>query len=107
MRSISNSSLYWEEIRAAANLPIRWEAFQKKTVLIAGATGMVGSYLVDVLMQKNEVGLDCGVIAIGRSREKAKHRCKQAETSETYIGRAGLDNSGGFIGTSRKSLTTD
>ena len=33
--------------------------------LISGATGLVGSYLVDVLMHKNEEGLGCRVYAPG------------------------------------------
>ncbi len=43
--------------------------------MISGATGMIGSCLISVLMMRNQAyGMDCSVIALGRSREKAKER---------------------------------
>ncbi|MGO5272204.1 NAD-dependent epimerase/dehydratase family protein [Collinsella sp. LCP21S3_C3] len=46
-----------------------------KTVVISGATGMIGAFLIDVLMRKNSTeGLSCKVVALGRSAVKAKAR---------------------------------
>ena len=39
-----------------------------KTVLVTGATGLIGSHLVDVLMQMNDVR----VIALSRSEDCAR-----------------------------------
>lgn len=63
-----------EDIKKTGELNLPWEKLKDKAVLISGATGLVGSYLVDVLMHKNEEGLGCRVYALGRSKEKAGKR---------------------------------
>lgn len=46
-----------------------------KTVLITGASGMLGSCIVDVIMLKNrEQRLSCNVIALGRTEQKLNKR---------------------------------
>lgn len=40
-----------------------------KNILISGATGLIGSFLVDVLMKKNQEGFNCSVYALSRSKE--------------------------------------
>jgi nucleoside-diphosphate-sugar epimerase len=54
---------------AALELP--WEQLRGRSILISGATGMIGSFLIDVLMEKK---LDLTVYALGRNEEKAKAR---------------------------------
>lgn len=46
----------------------RMKSYSNKTVLITGATGLIGSHLVDALMDKGDVK----VIALSRSKEKLK-----------------------------------
>lgn len=74
MSDLLNNQRYMQEIEAVANTPICWSAFQDKSILVVGATGMIGSYLIDVLMHKNRQGLGCKIVALGRSEEKAKQR---------------------------------
>lgn len=54
-----------------------WEKFNGKAILISGATGMLGSLLVDAMMLRNQ-GLpteaQCKVIALGRNRASAEDR---------------------------------
>ena len=50
------------------------DLLQNKTILITGATGMIGSFLVDMLMLKNNEGLNCYVVACGRNKGKAEER---------------------------------
>lgn len=59
------------DIHYVAALPLPWEKLEGKTVLISGASGMIGSFLVSVLMARPE---NIRVIGIGRDMEKARKR---------------------------------
>lgn len=54
MPSRFDSSLYQQDIEYCANLPLQWDKLADKTIAISGATGMIGTFLIDVLMKKNE-----------------------------------------------------
>lgn len=67
--------LYREDVEYAAGLDLPWEKLKDSSVLISGASGLIGSFLVDVLLSKNmHSGLNCKVYALGRNVEKAKDR---------------------------------
>lgn len=66
-----NNSLYLQDVRAVGALELPWEQLRGRSILISGATGMIGSFLVDVLMEKK---LDLTIYALGRNEEKAKAR---------------------------------
>ena len=67
--------LYREDVCAVAALPLPWEKLQNRSLLLSGATGLLGSFLVDVLLERNRSwGLNCRVIALSRSEEKARRR---------------------------------
>ncbi|MBP5313393.1 MAG: NAD-dependent epimerase/dehydratase family protein, partial [Eggerthellaceae bacterium] len=66
---------YANDVAYCASLPIDWNRLSHKTVAISGATGMIGTFLIDVLMHKNKHdNLDCTVLGIGRSAQRAKER---------------------------------
>ena len=66
---------YMEDVAYVAGLKLPWEKFRNKTLMLSGATGMIGSFLVDVVLEKNRADdLNCTVIALGRSKEKAQKR---------------------------------
>lgn len=44
--------IYKEDIEYVANLELPWEKLKNKSVLITGASGLIGSFLIDVLMRK-------------------------------------------------------
>lgn len=69
-----NNELYIEDLEYVAGLDIPWEKLKGKSVLISGATGLIGSFLVDVILTKNEEELNCTVYALSRNEEKAKAR---------------------------------
>lgn len=69
--NLYDNELYKEDLDYVAGLNLPWEKLQGKSVLLSGATGLVGSFLVDVILSK---GIDCTVYALGRSEEKAKKR---------------------------------
>lgn len=69
-----DNPLYQEDIAYIAALDLPWDKLHKQTVLISGASGLIASCFIDVIMQKNKSGLDCKVIALGRNIERAKTR---------------------------------
>lgn len=67
--------LYQEDLDNVCALDLPWDRLRDRSLLISGATGMIGSFLVDVLMHRNEKeNLNCSVYALGRSEQKAKAR---------------------------------
>lgn len=66
--------LYLEDVSYVASLTLPWDKLKNKSILITGASGLIGRFLVDVLMMKNiKDQLNCRVCALGRSVEKAKN----------------------------------
>lgn len=63
-----------EDVRGVAELDLPWELLQGKSVVISGATGLLGSFLVDVLMERDRRGQDTTVYALCRDGEKARRR---------------------------------
>ena len=61
MRLIENG-LYKEDIEIVAGQTLPWEKLKDSSLLLSGATGFMGSFLVDVLMYlNNELDLNCKV----------------------------------------------
>lgn len=66
---------YLEDIKAIAGLPIPWDRLDGRSVLITGATGLIGSCMVDVLCYRNLMGqTPCHVYAMSRSEVKLRAR---------------------------------
>lgn len=66
---------YADDLDYYASLPINWSAIDGRRVAISGATGMIGAFLIDVLMWKNKRDdFQCDVLALGRNRDKALQR---------------------------------
>lgn len=54
-----------------------WNALEGKTIFLSGATGMIGSFLVDLTMRHNlrvAQGKKCKLIAVGRDAATARRR---------------------------------
>lgn len=76
---------YMADVERVASLGLPWERLAGKAVVISGATGMIGAFLVDVLMRKNERdGLGCRAVCLGRSAGKAEERLP-------YFGKSGFE----------------
>lgn len=58
-----------------------------KTIMISGATGMIGSLIVDLLMHFNETSGRCNIriIALGRNRKKAEARFASYFNSSSFL----------------------
>lgn len=70
-----NDRKYIEDLDTCLDAVINLNSFQNKTILITGATGMIGSFMVDAIMRGNHTrNLNCTIIALGRNTAKAQAR---------------------------------
>ena len=67
---------YIKDINYISDLDLPWEKLHNRSILISGATGLIGSCFIDVIMKKNEKGLNCKIYALGRDYSKALERFK-------------------------------
>lgn len=86
---------YVADLDAVCNLALPWNDLRGRTIVVSGATGMIGAFFIDVLMRKNDTTeLGCNIVALGRSAEKARLRLPYFESryfsfEETSIASAG------------------
>ncbi len=82
---LKDIELYLHSVRRIAELPYAWERLDGSSVAISGGTGMIGSFLADVLMYRNEyLGASTHVYVLGRSEEKARERFGPYFEKETF-----------------------
>ena len=68
---LCDSELYMQDVAATAAYPLDWGRLAGKSIAISGGTGMIGSFLTDVLLYRNEhMNQNVDVYVIGRNREK-------------------------------------
>lgn len=68
-----NNDLYKEDLAYTAALDLPWHKLADKSIMITGASGLIGSFLIDTIMHKNiNSQLNCKIYAIGRNTDKAK-----------------------------------
>jgi len=80
-----NHLLYEDDIKILSNLDISWEMLHNKSILITGATGMIGTLLVDVLMERNlQFHSNIQIYALGRSDKRAKERFISYYMDQTF-----------------------
>jgi len=73
--NLYDNKLYIEDVHYVASTDLPWEKLTNRSVMISGATGMIGSFLVDVILEKNvSDNLNCTVYALSRNEDKAKIR---------------------------------
>jgi len=82
---VYENQLYKEDIKYIADLDLPWNLLNNTSILISGASGLVGSCLIDVIMYRNMVtGLNCSVYALGRSDVKARDRFQYCWNDEKF-----------------------
>lgn len=83
--SITNNKLYIDELKKYSEKLPNLQELSNKTIMITGATGMIGSCIIDILMLQNKLNdLNCSIIAIGRNTIKAKTRFDEYWNSSTF-----------------------
>jgi len=69
------NSLYLEDLDYVGGAAsIDWSVLEGRRIAISGATGTVGTFLVDVLMRRNAGGASHEVLALGRNEASARKR---------------------------------
>lgn len=72
---LSDSSIYVADLRRAARASLNIDALKGASVLITGAGGLIGSFMVDTLVRYNiDTGADIKIYATGRSIERLSER---------------------------------
>ncbi len=80
--SLYDSKLYLDDVAYVAGFNLPWEKLKDRSVMLSGATGLIGSFLIDVLMTKNREGLNCTIYALGRSADRMKERFRDSLIDE-------------------------
>ena len=70
-----NHEIYKADVDAAADENLSWEKLAGKSLLLTGASGLIGTMIVDVLMKKNhDENLNVTIYAAGRNEKIAAQR---------------------------------
>lgn len=73
--NLYENDLYMEDVHDVSTIVCSWEKLTNKSIMISGATGLMGSFLIDVIMEKNiRDKLNCQIYALVRNKEKATNR---------------------------------
>ena len=76
---------YAEDLAFAAGFSLDWEKLHNSSIMISGASGLIGTFIVDVLMYKNfHDGLNCKIYALGRNLRKAQERFSDYSKNEYF-----------------------
>ncbi len=84
---------YHEDLKQYLNQDLPWKKMSGKTIMISGATGMIGKCIIDILMTYNHMqnGLhndtnnkSVTIIALSRNQETAKERFAQYWENENF-----------------------
>ncbi len=83
--NLQNNKKYQNDLKEYANIHLEWKKLNKKTIMISGATGLVGRYLIDLIMYKNIIqGFKIRLIAIGRNKKKMQSLFKEYRENEFF-----------------------
>lgn len=84
--NLYDNEFYMEDINYVASLELPWEKLKSKSIMLSGATGLIGSFLVDVILEKNIIdNLNCTVYALGRNKEKAMARFSKHQNNPHLV----------------------
>jgi len=68
---IYNHKLYQEDLAFLAGESINWSKLSGKNILVTGASGLIGTFLIDAIMKRNELYKDT-IMVFALSRSNAK-----------------------------------
>ena len=82
--ALLDNEMYLEDVKNIADTHLPWKNLQGKSILISGSTGLLGSFLIDVLMSRNAKERPIKIYALGRDEGKARNRFSQYWGSESF-----------------------
>ena len=72
--------------KCAVSNHVDWDLIDNKTILITGVTGLIGRYLIDVLLTRNHVlGISTKIIAVGRDEKRFRKKYTDVKEIETVV----------------------
>ena len=84
--TIYENNSYLEDLHWVGDLELPWGKLQNKSIMLSGATGMLGSFLIDVILEKNLTDdLNCTVYALGRNEQKARRRFSKFSDNPRFV----------------------
>jgi len=84
--SIYKNKIYWEDLQTAILTTPRFEQLRGKSVMITGATGLIGSFLVDMLLYANkEMDMNITIYAMGRRKKRLEKRFEEVHTKALIL----------------------
>lgn len=81
-------SIVEQDILRIADSPLSWEKLEGKTVLVTGATGFIGSFIIKSILQRvKSYNADISVVAFVRNADRAKQKFLEYEDLNriTYV----------------------
>ncbi|WP_086444927.1 NAD-dependent epimerase/dehydratase family protein [Candidatus Enterococcus lemimoniae] len=86
----SKNAYYQADIEKIVSAGIDWKKLQGKSFLVIGASGMIGTFLIDCLMKQNiEENSNISIFAMGRNGQKLEERYldyKEHQNFHIYVG---------------------
>lgn len=84
--SLYENEQYMEDVHFVAGLNLPWDKLKDKSIMLSGATGLIGSFLIDVILSKNTSdNLNCTVYALGRDEAKARARFNKFSEDSQFV----------------------
>lgn len=81
----SSALWYCEDIEYIAGFNIDWNRLSGRSILITGATGLIGTVLVDAIMYKNsKEQLGIKVLALARDKERVNRRFASYQSNTLF-----------------------
>lgn len=82
----SDSQHYQNDIRYIANFDLNWKALEGNTILVTGATGLIGTVLVDSIMYKNKVdNTNIKLIVLSRNLDRLTSRFQHYTDEDLFV----------------------
>lgn len=86
MNIFSENSVYRKDLEETVKATLNVNTLRNKSILVTGATGLLGSYVIETMMTMNRLlGINCTIYALGRSMKHLNQRFIGEQYSELNL----------------------